>query len=201
MFSGALIAYPFTMPIINDPAVCAEIAALHDAYEQALSANNIAALGDFFWSSPYVVRFGVAEHLYGSDAIEEYRQNHNPVFTERKVLRRTILALGVETASVMCEISQVVFGVQHHCRQSQVWVRFPEIGWKIIAAHVSNVGNRSPTNWGSYTDQAAAAVGLSIDAKYRAGIAGHLSRAALIAGPLLEFPLPEPTEPASVFSA
>lgn len=189
------------MPIINDPAVCAEITALHDAYEQALSANDLPALRDFFWSSPHVVRFGVAEHLYGSDAIEEYRQNHPPVFTDRKLLRRTIVALGVETASVMSEISQVVFGVQRHCRQSQVWVRFPEIGWKIIAAHVSNAVNRSPSNWESYTDQAAAAVGLSIDAKYRASIAGHLSRAALMAGPLLDFPLPTPTEPSGVFSA
>lgn len=189
------------MPIINDPAVSAEIAALHDAYERALAANDLAALREFFWSSPHVVRFGVAEHLYGSDAIEEYRQNYNPVLTDRKLLRRTIVTLGVETASVMCEISQVVFGQPRHCRQSQVWVRFPEIGWKIIAAHVSNAINRSPANWESYTDQAAAAVGLSIDASYRASVAGHLSRAEVIAGPLLNFPLPAPTEPAGVFSA
>ena len=189
------------MPIINDPAVSAEIAALHDAYEHALSANDLEALREFFWSSPQVVRFGVAEHLYGPAAIEEYRQNHAPVFTHRKLLRRTIVALGVETASVMCEISQVVFGVQRHCRQSQVWVRFPEIGWKIIAAHVSNALVRSPANWEAYTDQASAAVGLSVDAAYRAGVAGNLARAAIIAGPLLDFPLPVAAEPAAIFSA
>ena len=188
------------MPIINDPAICAEIAALHDAYEGALAANDVAALVDFFWSSPEVVRFGVTEHLYGADAITGYRQNHQVVFKDRKLLRRSIVTLGTETASVMCEISQTVFGVPRHSRQSQVWARFPEIGWKIIAAHVSNAVAASPANWETYADQAAAAVGLPLAAAHRMGVAGHLARAAAIAGPLLDFPLPVAAEPASVFS-
>jgi hypothetical protein len=189
------------MPLINDPAVCAEIAALHDAYENALAVNDVAALVDFFWSSPQVVRFGVTEHLYGTDAITSYRQNHQVVFANRKLLRRTIVTLGAETASVMCEISQTVFGVPRHSRQSQVWVRFPEIGWKIIAAHVSNAIAASPANWETYVDQAAVAVGLPLAAAHRAGVAGHLARAAAIAAPLLDFPLPGAAEPATVFTA
>ena len=189
------------MPTINDPAVCAEIAALHDAYEKALAANDVAALVNFFWSSPEVVRYGVVEHLYGAEAITAYRQSHQLVFTDRKLLRRAIVALGTDAASVMCELSQTVFGVPRHGRQSQVWVRFPEIGWKIIAAHVSNAVAASPANWEIYADQAAAAVGLPLAAAHRSGVAGHLARAAAIAGPLLDFPLPGAAEPASVFTA
>ena len=189
------------MPIINDPSVCAEIAALHDAYEKALAANDVEALVDFFWQSPEVVRFGVTEHLYGPEAITAYRQNHQLVFKDRKLIRRTIVTLGTETASVMCEIYQTVFGVPRHSRQSQVWARFPETGWKIIAAHVSNAVAVSPANWETYADQAAVAVGLPLAAAHRVGVAGHLSRAAAMAGPLLDFPLPVAAEPAPVFTA
>ena len=189
------------MPLLNDPAVLAEITALHDAYERALAANDTGALRDFFWASPLVVRYGVAEHLYGSDEIAAYRQNHPPVFKDRKLVRRAIVTLGAETASVMCEISQSVSGLPRHSRQSQVWVRFPEVGWKIIAAHVSNALAGSVANWETYTDQAAAAIGLSFDPAHRPGVAAQLARAAIIAGPLLDFPLPTPIEPAPVFRA
>lgn len=189
------------MPIVNDPSKCTEIATLHDGYEKALAANDAAALVEYFWSSPHAVRFGVAEHLYGADAIAAYRQNHQLVFSDRKMIRREIVTLGNETASVMCEISQTVFGVPRHSRQSQVWVRFPDVGWKIIAAHVSNALSASTANWETYADQAAAAVKLPLAMAHRPGVAGHLSRTAAIAGPLLEFPLPVGAEPAVVFTA
>ncbi len=189
------------MSIINDPAVCAEIAALHDAYEAALAANDVTALVDFFWSSPHTVRFGVAEHLYGAEDISAYRQNHKLVFSNRKMIRRTIVAVGSDTVSVMCEIFQTVFGQPRHSRQSQVWVRFPEFGWKIVAAHVSNALVASPVSWDTYVDQASAVVGLPLAAAHRPGVAGNLSRMAAVAGPLLDFPLPDNPEPASVFTA
>lgn len=189
------------MPTINDPVIRAEIAALHDAYEKALAANDAAALVDFFWSSPCAVRFGVAEHLYGADAIAAYRQTHQLVFTERKLLQRVIVAIGSDAASVMCEISQKVSGFPRHSRQSQVWVKFPDGGWKIVAAHVSNALAPAATSWENYTDQAAAAIGLPLSAAHRLGVAGQISRAAAIAAPLLEFPLPATAEPAPVFTA
>jgi hypothetical protein len=189
------------MPVINDPSVCAEIAALHDAYEAALAANDAEALVNFFWSSPHVVRFGVAEHLYGTEDISAYRQNHKLVFSNRKMIRRTIVAVGEETVSVMSEFSQTVFGQPRHSRQSQVWVRFPELGWKIIAAHVSNALVASPVSWDTYADQTSAAVGLPLAAAHRPGVAGNLSRMAAVAGPLLDFPLPDNPEPASIFTA
>lgn len=122
---------------INDPALVAEIGALHDAYERALVANDVDALTGYFWDSPHVVRYGADEHLYGAAAIAAYRQGNKPAFTDRKLLRRAIVTLGTDAASVMCELSQIVQGQVRHIRQSQVWVRFPGSGWKIVSAHVS----------------------------------------------------------------
>lgn len=190
------------MPIVNDPAVIAEITALHDAYERALAANDIPALNAFFWDSPHIVRYGVNEHLYGADAVAAYRKEHTPVFTERKLLRRSILALGSDLASVMCELSQKIAGQPRHSRQSQVWARLPNVGWKVVAAHVSNALTAPPAagSWDAYADQAAAALGLPLDPAHRAGVMQNLQRSATIAAPLLAFALPPGTEPAPVFA-
>ena len=191
------------MSPINDPAVIAEITAIHDAYERALAANDIPALNAFFWDSPHVVRYGVNEHLYGSAAISAYRQGYTPVFTDRKLMHRTIVALGPDFASVMSELSQKVAGKPRHSRQSQVWARFPDAGWKVVAAHVSNALT-SPSadgTWEAYADQAAALLGLPLDPTHRAGVAQNLQRSAAIAAPLLAFALPADTELAPVFTS
>lgn len=191
------------MPSLNAPAIVAEIAALHDAYEHALVANDVGALATFFWDSPLTVRYGVAEQLYGSDDIARYRQGSAPAFTERTLLRRSVVVFGTDTASVMCELSQTIAGQSRHSRQSQLWIRFAESGWKIAAAHVSHAQPASPAaySWESYTDQAATALGLAIDATHRPGVVQNLQRAAEIVAPLLAFPLPDGVEPAPVFTA
>ncbi|HEX2855489.1 MAG TPA: AtzH-like domain-containing protein [Opitutaceae bacterium] len=188
------------MPQLNAPAVVEEITVLHDAYERALVANDVEALVQFFWDSPHVVRFGVSEHLYGAEAIVSYRQGHTPAYTDRKLLRRTVVTFRTDLASVMCELSLTVHGQPRHSRQSQTWVKFPALGWKIISAHVSNALG-PPELWEAYTDVASAAIGLSIAATHRPGVVQNLTRAAAIAGPLLAFNLPPETEPAPVFTA
>jgi hypothetical protein len=50
-----------------------------------------------------------------------------------------------------------------------------------------------------YLDQAAALVRLPIPAQYREGVCVNLERAAELARPLLEYPLEESRESASVF--
>jgi hypothetical protein len=189
------------MPEINAPAVVAELAALHDAYERALAANDIAALNAFFWDSPHIVRYGVDEHLYGAEAIAAYRQVSAPVFTGRTLLRRAILAIGRDSASIMCELSQKVFGQSKHSRQSQVWVRFPELGWKIVSAHVSHAltAPAATAAWDAYVDQTAAALGLHLDPAHRPGVIMTLQRTAAVAAPLLAFALPDEAELAPVF--
>jgi ketosteroid isomerase-like protein len=189
------------MPRINSPDVVAQVTQLHDAYEKALVANDVAALGAFFWDSPDVVRFGVNEQLYGAEALAEYRRTSAPVFSERRMTRRSVLALGDDIASVTSEYEQKVFGQPRHNRQSQVWVRFPEAGWKVVSAHVSNalVGPPQAGSWEGYADQVSAALRLPLAAAHRTGVAQNLQRAAAIAAPLLSVELPSTSEIAPVF--
>jgi len=189
------------MPTINDPAVIAEIAALHDAYESALAANDVATLTRYFWDSPEVIRYGVVEHLYGAEQIKAYRVANAVVITDRKLLKRTIVTFGPDLASVMCEFSQVARGRTGHSRQSQTWVRLPEAGWRIVSAHVSLALPPPESEWGAYADRAAAAIALPLAVPHRPGTVQNLERAAAIAAPLLAHALPVGTEPASVFTA
>ena len=186
---------------INDPNIVAEIAFLHDAYERALAANDVAALNQAFWVSPEVVRFGVNEHLYGAEAMVAYRAEKPPALVDRRMLRRTITTFGADAASVMCELSQIVVGQQKHSRQSQMWIRFTELGWKIVAAHVSHALPKvtGADTWAGYVDRTAAAMHLTLEPAHRDGVIQNMHRAATVAGPLLEFVLPAPAEIAPVF--
>lgn len=190
------------MPEINAPAIVAELSTLHDAYECALAANDVPALNAFFWDSPHIVRYGVNEQLYGAEAVAAYRQGNPPLFTERKLLRRAILALGDDVASLMCELTQNVFGQPRHTRQSQVWIRFPKLGWKIVSAHVSHTlaPPAGSVAWDSYLDHTAAVLGLPIDRAERAGVVKTLIRTAAIASPLLAFAVPADAEIGPVFT-
>jgi ketosteroid isomerase-like protein len=183
---------------INEPSVIAEVSARFHDYERALLSNDVEALTGFFWDSPHAIRFGVNEHLYGADAIAEFRKSRVINFTDRTPLRTTILAFGTDTAVTMYEYTVTVLGQSRHGRQTQVWVRVPDTGWRIAAAHISNTPP-SPS-WHGYADQAAAALGLTIAPAHRAGVAQNLERAAAIAAPLLAFPLPDDLEPAHVFT-
>jgi len=57
------------MTTVNDPDVLAEVTAAVDAYETALMANDVEALDGFLRHAPETVRYGVAENLYGYEAI------------------------------------------------------------------------------------------------------------------------------------
>jgi hypothetical protein len=54
---------------------------------------------------------------------------------KEKRIRLEILTLGRDLATVNLEFK--VRGRDLIGRQSQTWVRFPDHGWKVIAAHVS----------------------------------------------------------------
>lgn len=189
------------MPSFNSPDVVAQVEQLHDAYERALIAHDVAALDGYFWDSPDVVRYGVSEHLYGADAVAEYRRSGGPTLTDRRLVRRKVVAIGENVASVMCEFHQKVFGQARHSRQSQVWVRLDGAGWKIVAAHVSNalVGPPQSGSLETFADQAAAVLGVPLAAAHRPGVVQNLERAAAIAAPLLKLPLTADAEVASVF--
>jgi hypothetical protein len=189
-----------SMLSLNDPDVITEITLLHDAYERALIAHDVAALDSAFWDSPDVVRFGVSEHLYGSSAIAAYRTGFAPVLANRRITRRTITAFGDQFASVMCELAQTVGGQLRHSRQSQVWVRLPDVGWKIVAAHVSHASFGNTEGWTAYAERTAQILGLPIEPSHLTGVVQNLERAATLASSLMEFTLPEDIGIAPVFT-
>jgi Protein of unknown function (DUF3225) len=121
--------------IINDLLIQAEVEAEFAAYEQALISNDLAALDRFFLDSEHAIRYGVAENLYGYEAIQAFRAGRLPMGLARKLERTAIVTYGHDLA-----IAATLFRRDNAPgkigRQMQTWVRFPE-GWRIVAAHVS----------------------------------------------------------------
>jgi len=122
----------------NLPEVVAEIAMLFESYEQALIDKNVDALDASFWDSPHTIRYALHENGYGFAAIHAHRVARPPgPGIKEKRLRLEILTLGHDLATVNLEFK--VRGRELVGRQSQTWVRFPGLGWKVIAAHVSTM--------------------------------------------------------------
>lgn len=122
----------------NIPEVVAEVSALFERYEQALIDKNVDVLDATFWNSPRTIRYALHENGYGFDEIHAHRvaRPPGPGFKEKRI-RLEILTLGRDIATVNLEFK--VRGKEQIGRQSQTWVRFPDVGWKVIAAHVSVV--------------------------------------------------------------
>ena len=122
----------------NIPEVVAEVRDLFERYEQALVDKDVAVLDDTFWNSPYTIRYSLTEHGYGFDQIHAHRVRRPPGPGTKEHRRRLeILTLGRDIATVNLEFK--VRGQDRIGRQSQTWVRFPDLGWKVIGAHVSTV--------------------------------------------------------------
>ena len=122
----------------NIPEVVAEVGALFERYEQALIDKNVEVLDDTFWRSPHTIRLANAEHGYGFDRIHAFRVARPPgPGTKERRLRLDIVTLGRNVATVT--LVYKVRGRDATGRQMQTWVRFPDVGWKVIAAHVSMI--------------------------------------------------------------
>ena len=119
---------------INLPEVHAEVSAAFARYEDALVHNRVEVLDELFWTSAHTVRYGVAENLYGIDAIRAFRQARSPVGLARRLQGTVITTYGRDFATAMTEFRRE--GGTKLGRQSQTWVRQPE-GWRVVAAHVS----------------------------------------------------------------
>jgi hypothetical protein len=114
----------------------AELRALYPRYEEALVNNDVDTLMAMFWAGPEVMRFGVAENLYGAGELEAFRKARPAAHLARTVTRLDIVSFGRDFASITLEFERVAVGGVVRGRQSQVWVRLPE-GWRIVQAHVS----------------------------------------------------------------
>ena len=129
---------------VNIPEVVAEVRALFERYEQALIDKDVDVLDATFWNSPYTIRYAMNEHGYGFDQIHAHRVARPPgPGTKERRIRLEILTLGRDVATVNLEYK--VRGREAIGRQSQTWVRFPDLGWKVVSAHVSTL---SPTPLG-----------------------------------------------------
>jgi len=181
--------------MINDPVVIAELTALHQIYERALIDNDVPLLEALFWDSPRAIRYGVTENLHGADEIRAFRQARPKINLDRVVSRLEIMSFGDSSGIINLEFVRQMDGVERHGRQTQFWSRLPE-GWKIVSAHVSLLP-AAP----SYLDAAAARIGLPIPAGSRAEVEEDLSRIGAIAAFLMEFPLDQSIETASVFQS
>ena len=125
----------------NIPEVVAEVKALFERYEQALIDKDVDVLDATFWDSPHTVRLANNEHGYGFDRIHAHRVARPPgPGTKEKRHRLDILTLGRDLAVV--NLIYKVRGKEMTGRQSQTWVRFPDLGWKVVAAHVSVIGEQ-----------------------------------------------------------
>ena len=126
----------------NIPEVVAEIRELFERYERALVERDIDVLDRTFWNSPHTVRYSFHEHGYGFDEIHAHRVRRPPGPGIKESRRRLeILTLGRDLATVNLEFT--VRGTGTIGRQSQTWVRFPDLGWKVVSAHVSTMGDSS----------------------------------------------------------
>lgn len=121
------------MPV-NDPKVVAEVTAAFQEYDRALNDNDAATLAALFWKSPLTLRFGIAENLYGHDAITAFRQARANVDLRRTLANTLITTYGSDFATANTEFIKLDSG--RHGRQSQTWMR-TEVGWRVVSAHVS----------------------------------------------------------------
>lgn len=126
----------------NIPEVVDEVRQVFERYEQALIDKDVDVLDATFWQSPHTIRYAIHENGYGFDEIHKHRvaRPPGPGIKERRI-RLEILTLGRSIATVNLEFK--VLGRDLVGRQSQSFVKFPDVGWKVIAAHVSTVSSEA----------------------------------------------------------
>ena len=125
---------------INRPDVVAEVTRAFDRYEAALVGNDVAVLDELFWDNALALRYGATENLYGHAAIAGFRAARPAAGLGRRVTRTVITTFGADFATANMEFERA--GGAQRGRQSQTWVRMRE-GWRIVAAHVSVLGERA----------------------------------------------------------
>jgi hypothetical protein len=120
---------------IDLPEVVAQVRTAFERYEQALIANDVAALDAMFHDDPRTIRYGGAENLYGFEAIEAFRAARSPVGLARTLSKTVITTYGRDHA-VASTLFHRASAPGKIGRQMQTWVRFSQ-GWRVVAAHVS----------------------------------------------------------------
>jgi Protein of unknown function (DUF3225) len=120
---------------INNARVLAEVERAFEAYEAALTSNDVGTLDALFWRSPHTIRYGGGENLYGFDEIAAFRVARSPIGLAR-VLERTVITTFGDNMATANTLFRRENAPDKVGRQSQIWVKFLE-GWRVVSAHVS----------------------------------------------------------------
>lgn len=126
---------------LDNPGVIAEARATFDRYEDALMNNRTEVLDSIFWADPRTVRFGITEILYGIDAIRAFRGSVK-AYAKRVQKKVHITSFGQDFACTHLEYERVGTGLIG--RETKIMVRMPEIGWRVVSAHVSLLTGTDP---------------------------------------------------------
>lgn len=120
---------------INRPEVLAEVEAVFERYEVALTTNDVGVLDELFCAEPTTIRYGMAENLYGIEEIRAFRLSRPSAGLQRRLAHTVITTYGNDfaTASTLFYRDSAEGKVG---RQMQTWVRMAS-GWRVVAAHVS----------------------------------------------------------------
>ncbi len=121
---------------VDEPEVLAELTAMFEIYERALTQNDIETLNDLFWNDARTVRYGTRafELQYGHREIADFRIRRGAVNQARELSNQRVTTFGKDFGVTSTEFRSA--GSTRSGRQSQTWIRTPQ-GWKIASAHVS----------------------------------------------------------------
>ena len=122
---------------INLPEVVAEVRAVFDRYEAALTSNDVPVLIELFWNAPQTTRYGVGENLYGWEEITAFRRSGRLGAFRRTLMRTVITTYGRDFATANTEYQRE--GEALPGRETKTLMRTPE-GWRIVSAHASLLG-------------------------------------------------------------
>ncbi len=125
-------AYP-----INLPEIVAEVRAVFDRYEAALTGNDVPVLEELFWNADETTRYGVGENLYGWNDISAFRRARPTGPFRRSLMHTIITTYGRDFATANTEYQRE--GHAQTGRETKTLLRTPE-GWRIVSAHVSLLG-------------------------------------------------------------
>ena len=121
----------------NIPEIVAEVRAVFDRYETALTANDVPVLEALFWNAPETTRYGVGENLYGWEEIAAFRRGRKTGPFKRRLMRTVITTYGRDFATANTEYQRE--GQALPGRETKTLLRTAE-GWRIVSAHVSLLG-------------------------------------------------------------
>jgi len=119
---------------VTATAIEHEVLACFTAYEEALSAGDVAAMDAWFADDPRTVRFGIAEEQWGAEEVRRWRSVAPRTPADRR-LSETRVDLWAQDLAVVTTLFRYPASVSVG-RQSQTWLR-TDAGWRIIHAHVS----------------------------------------------------------------